>query len=77
MLTTQASESCNAQVRLSLKRRHDFDLYFIHLSSLLAEKRRKETESDYNGKKSFPHIILEHSSILQHAAKIFTPNLCS
>ncbi|CAL1395412.1 unnamed protein product [Linum trigynum] len=75
MLTTQASESCNAQVRLFLKPKHDLDLFFIHFSSLLAEKRRKETESDYNGKQSVPYIMLEDSPILQHAAKVFTPDI--
>ncbi|CAL1387130.1 unnamed protein product [Linum trigynum] len=75
MLTTQASESCNAQVRLFLKPRHDLDLFFIHFSSLLADKRRKETESEYNAKQSIPYIMLENSPILQHAAKIFTPNI--
>ncbi|CAI0423271.1 unnamed protein product, partial [Linum tenue] len=54
---------------------NDLDLFFIHFSSLLAEKRRKETESDYNGKQSVPYIMMEDSPFLQHAAKVFTPNI--
>ncbi|CAL1382627.1 unnamed protein product [Linum trigynum] len=75
MLTTQDSESCNAQVRLFLKPKHNLDKFFIHFICLLAEKRRKETESDYMGKQSSPYIVLEKRSILQHAAKIFTKNI--
>ncbi|CAL1389214.1 unnamed protein product [Linum trigynum] len=52
MLTTQASESCNAQVRIFLKPKHNLDEFFINFNCLLADKRRKETESDYDGKQS-------------------------
>ncbi|CAI0550879.1 unnamed protein product, partial [Linum tenue] len=75
MLTTQASESCNSQVRLFLKPKHNLDEFFIHFTGLLADKRRKETESDYDALQSAPYIVLEKSSILQHAAKIFTKNI--
>ncbi|CAL1382100.1 unnamed protein product [Linum trigynum] len=76
MLTMQASESCNAQVRLFLKLKHNLDDFFIHFTYLLGDKRRKKRLSlTYMGKQSAPYIVLEKSSILQHAAKIFTKNI--
>ncbi|CAI0403801.1 unnamed protein product [Linum tenue] len=49
-----SSESCNAQVRLFLKPKNNLDEFFIHFTCLLADKRHKETESDYIRKQSPP-----------------------
>ncbi|PAN28737.2 hypothetical protein PAHAL_5G172900 [Panicum hallii] len=72
MRSTQLSESLNSELKRHFKSDFDITRFFKHFERVVADKRKKELDAEFESRRKQPRIKMKTPMLLQ-ASKLYTP----
>ncbi|XP_054809814.1 protein FAR1-RELATED SEQUENCE 5-like [Prosopis cineraria] len=75
MRSTQISESVNADVKRCTKPKLDIKRFFKRFDKVVAKKRYKEVELEYESRQKIPRMVNQSAPILRQLVQVYTPTV--
>ncbi|PVH66218.1 hypothetical protein PAHAL_1G180500 [Panicum hallii] len=72
MRSTQLSESLNSELKIHFKSDFDIIRFLKHFERVVADKRKKELDAEFESRRKQPRIKMKTPMLLQ-ASKLYTP----
>jgi len=75
MRSTQLSESVNADIKSFMNANLDIIKFFKRFEDVVAEKRYKESQCEFEARQKIPRLKNKYSYILKQMSEIYTPTI--